>query len=160
MDVTPLTLTDTLKVLLTDTAARLKGTERRQFMAQVVQSLGRGGAVQAERALGWNPGTIRKGLYELEHGPIHDACEQRGRKPIEAKRPQLLADIQALVEPQTQADPTLTRQRLCTRLSAPEVCRPAILTMAKRCSSLGKGSIVMPSEKTKRARAVASPRVV
>jgi len=47
MDVPPLALTDTLKVLLADTAALLKGTERRQFMAQVVQSLGRGGAAQA-----------------------------------------------------------------------------------------------------------------
>ena len=70
MDIAPLVLTDGLKVLLKDTATRLKGSERRQFMAQVVQSLGRGGAVQAERELGWNRGTVRKGLYELEHGPI------------------------------------------------------------------------------------------
>lgn len=123
IDFAPLALTDSLKVLLKDTATRLKGTERRQFMAQVVQSLGRGGAVQAERELGWNRGTVRKGLYELEHGLIHDAFEQRGRKPAEAKLPQLLADIQAIVEPQTQADPSLTSQRLYTRLSAPEVRR-------------------------------------
>jgi hypothetical protein len=45
MDIAPLALTDGLKSLLKDTATRLKGTERRQFMAQVVQSLGRGGAV-------------------------------------------------------------------------------------------------------------------
>jgi len=124
MDVPPLALTDTLKVLLADTAARVKGTERRQFMAQVVQSLGRGGAAQAERELGWNRGTVRKGLYELEHGPIQDGFAQRGRKPVEAKLPHLLSDIQAIVEPQTQADPTLTSQRLYTRLSAPEVRRP------------------------------------
>lgn len=123
MDVAPLALTDSLKVLLKDTATRLKGTERRQFMAQVVQSLGRGGAVQAERELGWNRGTVRKGLFELKHGPIQDAFAQRGRKSVEAKLPQLLSDIQAIVEPQTQADPTLTSQRLYTRLSAPEVRR-------------------------------------
>lgn len=126
MDDGPLALTNSLKALLKDTATRLKGTERRQFMAQVVESLGRGGAVQAERELGWNRGTVRKGLYELEHGPIHDAFEQRGRKPAEAKLPQLLSDIQAIVEPQTQADPTLTSQRLYTRLSAPEVRRQLI----------------------------------
>ena len=51
-----LALTDNLKVLLKDTATRLKGTERRQFMAQVVQSLGRAGSVQAERELGWHRG--------------------------------------------------------------------------------------------------------
>lgn len=123
MDVAPVALTDSLKVLLKDTSTRLKGTERRQFMAQVVESLGRGGAVQAERELGWNRGTVRKGLCELKHGPIQDAFTQRGRKPVEAKLPQLLADIQAIVEPQTQADPTLTSQRLYTRLSAPEVRR-------------------------------------
>lgn len=126
MDVAPLVLTDSLKVLLKDTATRLKGTERRQFMAQVVQSLGRGGAVQAERELGWNRGTVRKGLYELEHGPIQDAFAHRGRKPVEAQLPHLLSDIQAIVEPQTQADPTLTSQRLYTRLSAPEVRRQLI----------------------------------
>jgi hypothetical protein len=36
----------------------------------------------------------------------------------------------------------------------------AILNMVKRCSGLGKGSIVMTSERAKRARAVASTRVV
>ena len=104
MDVAPLVLTDSLKVLLKDTATRLKGTERRPFMAQVVQSLGRGGAVQAERELGWNRGTVRKGLYELEHRPIQDAFAQQGRKPVEAQLPHLLSDIQAIVEPQTQRE--------------------------------------------------------
>jgi len=126
MDIAPLVFTDGLKVLLKDTATRLTGTERRPFMAQVVQSLGRGGAVQAERELGWNRGTVRKGLYELEHGPIQDALAHRGRKPVEAQLPHVLSDIQAIVEPQTQADPTLTSQRLYTRLSAPEVRRQLI----------------------------------
>lgn len=118
-----LELTDTLKVLWQDTARRLKGTERRQFMAQVVQALGAGGQAQAERELGWNRGTIRKGLSELVHGPIHDAFEQRGRKPTEAYLPHLLDDICAIADPQTQADPSLTSQRLYTRLSAAEVRR-------------------------------------
>ncbi|MEM9117015.1 MAG: hypothetical protein AAGD09_03935 [Cyanobacteria bacterium P01_F01_bin.56] len=78
-------------------------------MAQVVQALGPSGQTQAERELGWNRGTIRKGRYELEHGPIHDAFEHRGRKPTEARLPQLLDDIRAIAEPQTQADPSLTR---------------------------------------------------
>ncbi|MEM6521307.1 MAG: ISAzo13 family transposase, partial [Cyanobacteria bacterium P01_C01_bin.70] len=64
----PLVLTDSLKALFKDTAIQLKGTARRQIMAQVVESFGRGGATQAERELGWNRGTIRQGQYELEHG--------------------------------------------------------------------------------------------
>ena len=59
MDIAPLVFTDGLKVLLKDTATRLTGTERRPFIAQVVQSLGRGGVVQAKRELGWNQGTVR-----------------------------------------------------------------------------------------------------
>jgi hypothetical protein len=145
MDVAPLVLTDSVKVLLKDTATRLKGTERRQFMAQVVQSLGRGGAVQAERELGWNRGTIRKGSSELEHGPIHDAFEQRGRKPVEAKLPQLLADIRGIVEPQTQADPTLMSQRLYPRLSAPEVRRQLM-------SQSGYSDAELPSDEVIRQR--------
>jgi hypothetical protein len=142
MDVAPLALTNSLKVLLKDTATRLKGTERRQFMAQVVQSLGRGGAVQAERELGWNRGTVRKGLYELEHGPIQDAFAQRGRKPVEAKLPHLLSDIQSIVEPQTQADPTLTSQRLYTRLSAPEVRRQLMAQKGYREAELPSDEVI------------------
>lgn len=122
-----LELTDSLKDLLKDTVERLRGTERRQFMAQVVQGLGVGGQAQAERDLGWNRGTIRKGLYELAHGPIRDAFDQRGRKPSEARLPQLLEDIRAIVEPHTQADPTLMSSRLYTRLSAAEVRRQLIV---------------------------------
>ncbi|PZU94443.1 MAG: ISAzo13 family transposase, partial [Leptolyngbya sp.] len=83
-------LTETLKDLLKETAMRLTGTDRRQYMGQVVHALGPGGQAAAERELGWNRGTIRKGLYELEHGAIRDAFEHRGRKPTEARLPQLL----------------------------------------------------------------------
>ena len=78
MSGTALELTDPLRGIFQDTAKRLKGTERRQFMAQVVQALGPGGQAQAERELGWNRGTIRKGWQELAHGPIRDAFEQTG----------------------------------------------------------------------------------
>ena len=132
----PLVLTDSLKALFKDTATRLNGTERRQFMAHVVELLGRGGAAQAERELGWNRGTIRKGRYELKHGPIRDAFEQRGRKPVEAQLPRLLTDICAIAEPQTQADPTLKSQRLYTRLSAAQVRRQLISQYGYRDAEL------------------------
>lgn len=122
----PLDLSDSLKALFQDTAERLKGSDRRQFMARVVQELGPGGVSKAERDLGWNRGTIRKGRYELEHGPIEDAFDQRGRKPLETHFPALLDDIRAIVEPQTQADPSLTSERLYTRISAAQVRRQLI----------------------------------
>ncbi|MEY3298422.1 MAG: hypothetical protein RLZZ597_1682 [Cyanobacteriota bacterium] len=95
--------------------------------------------------MGWNRGTVRKGLYELEHGPIQDAFARRGRKPVEAKLPHLLSDIQSIVEPQTQADPTLTSQRLYTRLSAPEVRRQL---MAQK----GYSDAELPSDEVIRQR--------
>ena len=52
-------LTEDLKSLYIKTAKKLKGTDRRQFMAEVVKSMGVGGQVLAERELGWNRRTIR-----------------------------------------------------------------------------------------------------
>ncbi len=52
-------LTDSLKSLYIKTAQKLKGTDRRQFMAEVVKGLGIGGQSLAERELGWNRRTIR-----------------------------------------------------------------------------------------------------
>jgi hypothetical protein len=43
-------LTDALKSLYIKTAQKLKGSDRRQFMAEVVQGLGLGGQTLAERA--------------------------------------------------------------------------------------------------------------
>lgn len=145
LESSPLGLTDHLKALFKDTATQLKGTARRQFMAQVVESLGRGGATQAERELGWNRGTIRKGQYELEHGPIRDAFDQRGRKPVEAQLPRLLSDIRAIAEPHTQADPTLKSQRLYTRLSAAAVRRQLV-------SQYGYREAELPCEEVIRQR--------
>ena len=120
-------LTKELKSIFRETAQKLKGSERRQFMAQVVKGLGVGGQTQAERELGWNRGTIRKGMKELTSGiPIKDAFERRGRKRIESKLPNLREDIRAIVDPHSQADPTLKSKRLYTRISAAEVRRQLI----------------------------------
>ena len=61
-------LTDSLKNLLNETAFQLKGAARRRFMAQTVLELGIGGQSVAERELGWNRRTIRKGMRELMSG--------------------------------------------------------------------------------------------
>jgi len=60
-------------------------------MARVVKLLGYGGQYFAERALGWNRGTIRKGIIELESGmPIPDQYCHCGRKRAEERLPNLL----------------------------------------------------------------------
>ncbi len=55
-------LTAEVKALLLNTAKDLKGSARRMFMARAVVALGKGGKLLAERELGWNRGTLRKGM--------------------------------------------------------------------------------------------------
>ena len=120
-------LTDTLKALFIETANTLKGAERRHFMARTVQELGLGGQRRAERELGWNRQTLRKALRELHSGlTCLDAFSLRSRKRAEAHLPNLLVDITAIVDGQSQTDPQFRSNRLYTRLSAAEVRRQLI----------------------------------
>lgn len=146
-----LQLTDSLKSLYIKTAEKLKGSDRRQFMAEVVKGLGLGGQSLAERELGWNRRTIRKGMKELTSGqPIEDGYNRSGRKRVETKLPHLLEDIRALVDPQTQTDPSFKSTRLYTRMSAAEVRRqlieqkgyqdqalPSVETIRRRLNEMG-----------------------
>src|SRR5260370_32014334 len=86
-----------VKELLIETTKDLKGSARRLFMARTVHALGEGGQRLAERELGWNRGTIRKGQRELSHGMVCiDAYSSRGRKRSEEHLPNLLTDITSL----------------------------------------------------------------
>src|SRR5919202_5709533 len=99
-------LTDSVKVLLRETAKALKGSARRLFMARTVKELGPGGQQRAARELGWGRMTIRKGMHELSSGlACIDAFTLRGRKRAEDHLPTLLTDIQAIVDGQSQSDP-------------------------------------------------------
>ena len=120
-------LTEELKDLLIKTAKQLKGSARRLFMARIVKELGPGGASRAERELGWNRKTIRKGMHELESGiTCVDAFGSRGRKRSEEHLPNLLRDIRAIVDGQSQTDPQFKTNPLNTRLTAAEVRRQLI----------------------------------
>lgn len=101
-------LTDSLKELLIETAEELKGPAKRRFMAPTVKELGFGGQSLAERELGWDRGTIRKGIQEWESGIICvDNYKGRGRRKAEEHLPNLLADIKSIVDSPSQIDPTL-----------------------------------------------------
>lgn len=115
-------LTTELKAIYIETAKVLKGSERRVFMARIVNALGYGGQSLAAKELGWCRNTIRKGMSELESGlAIADNFAARGRKKAEEKLPNLLEDISAIVDGQSQTDPTFQTTRLYTRLSAAQV---------------------------------------
>lgn len=123
-----LELTEEIKSLLLNTAKELKGRALRMFMARTVQALGEGGQRLAERELGWNRGTIRKGMHELESGIVClDAYAARGRKRSEEHLPDLLSDLKAVVDGQSQADPQFRTNRLYTRLTVAEIRRQLLV---------------------------------
>lgn len=120
-------LTDSLKTMLIATAKSLKGSDRRLFMARTVKELDPGGQARAARELHWGRMTIRLGLHELDSGiRCVDAFAARGRKPAEVHLPNLLTDLQAIVDSQSQTDPQFRTNRLYTRLTASEVRRQLI----------------------------------
>jgi len=95
-------LTPELRNFLNETRSKLKGSERREFMAHVVLLLGRGGQSRAERELGWDRKTIGKGIKELKSG---------------------IRCIDNFVEPVSQSDPTFRTTDLYSPLTAAEVHR-------------------------------------
>ena len=135
-------LTNSLKTLLIETAKALKGSARRLFMARTVKELGPGGQQRAARELKWGRMTIRTGMRELDSGIVCIAAfALRGRKRAEVHLPNLLMDIQAIVDSQSQADPQFRSTRLYTRLTAAEVRRQLI-------AHKGYADIALPTVET------------
>jgi len=144
-------LTPEMKSFLNKTRAGLKGTERRQFMAHVVSLMGKGGQRRAQDELGWERGTIRKGMQELKSGIICvDNFSGRGRKPSEFKFLSLLEDIKSIIEPICQTDPTFKSTQLYSPITAKEVHNrlvefkgysadeiPSVITINRKMNQLG-----------------------
>ncbi len=131
------------ETLIRSGARRLTGYRRRLFIAEVATELCGGSARQAERRFGWGRETVEKGLHESRSGMrcLEDFAA-RGRRRSEDKDPQLAADIRAVVEPQTYADPELKSGRRYTNLAAAEV-REALVERGYRNAEL-------PSERAMR----------
>ena len=130
--------------LIRSGARRLTGYQRRLFQAEVVTALCGGNARQAEYRFGWGRETVEKGLHEQQHGVrcLEDFAA-KGRRRSEEKDPQLAADIRAIVEPHTQADPELKSSRRYTNLCAAEVLQ----ALKDR---FGYSDEQLPSERTMR----------
>ena len=135
--------TECLDALIRSGARRLTGYQRRLFLAEVATELCGGSARQAERRFGWGRETVEKGLHEARQGMrCLENFAARGRQRSEEKDPQLAADIRAIVEPHTYADPELKSSRRYTNLSAAEV-RQALIDK-------GHSDKELPSERTMR----------
>jgi DDE family transposase len=117
----------TFEALIRSAARRLKGSQRRSFQAEVATQLCDGSPRQAERRFGFGRATVTQGLHEARQGiRCLENFAARGRQRSEDKNPQLAADLRAIVEPHTQADPELKSSRRYTNQSAAEV-RQALL---------------------------------
>lgn len=121
-------LTNEFKETLNEAQATLSGYVRRHFMAKIVETVFGGKPSHAESELGWNRTTMRKAMDELQGEFCYiDRYHERGRKRSEEHLPNLLTDIRAIVDSQSQTDPTFRTQRLYTRLSAAEVRQQLIV---------------------------------
>jgi Rhodopirellula transposase DDE domain len=135
--------TDRLDALLRSGARRLKGHQRRLFMAEVATELCAANPREAERRFGWGRETVEKGLHEARLGiRCLENFAARSRRRSEDKNPVLAADIRAIVEPHTQADPELKSSRRYTNLTAAEV-RQALIAK-------GHAEEELPKERTLR----------
>lgn len=124
-------------------ALELTGFKRRRFVAEVSLALCEGNARRCEERFGWSRMTVEKGLRERATGiRCLENFAGRRRPTWEERNPQLAADIRAIVEPKTQADPELKSSRRYTNLSAKEV-RQALLAKGYRAEDL-------PAERTLR----------
>lgn len=115
------------KDILHETINKLKGSDKRIALAQTAEAMGTGGQSRVAEAFQVSRDTIRKGRYELETGvPFEDAFHARGRKKAEEQLPNLLSDIKAIVDSQSQTDPDFKTPRLFTRLTVVEIRKQLI----------------------------------
>ena len=132
--------------VLVETAARLKGYERRLFMARTVCDLFAGVVNRAADTLFWDERTLRKGLHELRTGlECLDGRTGAGRPRAEVHYPHLLEDLRAIVDGQSQTDPQFRSQRLYTRITAAEVHHQLVVQKGYRIDD-------MPCEETIRVK--------
>src|SRR5437588_9772801 len=129
--------------LIRSAAQRLKGHQRRLFQAEVAHALCGGSPRAAERRFGWGRDSVETGLHEARSGlRCVEDFTAKGAVPREVKDPRLAADIRAVVEPHTHADPELKSSRRYTNLSAAEV-REALIAQ-------GYCTDKLPAERTMR----------
>lgn len=110
------------KSIFKETAKKLKGAERREYIAIITIKVLDGNARKAESVFGWGRATVKKGMRELATGiKCIDNYSTRGNKKTEEKIPQLAEDIRAIVDPKSQADPHFQTPFAYTRITAKAV---------------------------------------
>jgi len=115
-------LTESMRETIRSAARRLTGFQRRQFQAEMAIKYCRGNPRRAERVFGWGRDAVNTGLNELRSGiRCVEDYSTRGRPRSEEKSPELVEEIHALVEPESQADPKFQTPLAYTRITAKAV---------------------------------------
>jgi transposase len=90
-------------------AGELDERRRRLWAAAEARSHGRGGIAAVARATGFDEGTIRRGISDLESGETLAAERVRrpggGRRPLSETDPTLVGDLERLVDVDSRGDP-------------------------------------------------------
>ena len=115
-------LTDSVRETIKSAARKLTGFRRRQFQAETAIKYCQGNPRRAEQVFGWGRDAVNTGLNELRTGiRCVDDFSTRGRRKTEEQQPELVREIHALVDPQSQADPKFQTPLAYTRMTAKAV---------------------------------------
>ena len=110
------------KNLIKLAAKKLKGHERRAFMAEVAENICYGSPRLTETEFGFGRHTVELGMHEKRTGLIcYGNYASSGKQKTEDVSPQLIQDVRSLVEPESQADPQLRNTFAYTRVTAKNV---------------------------------------
>ena len=127
--------------LITRLMGLIAWPERRRAMGEVTTALLDGKPRVAENVFGWNRKAVALGIHECQSGIacIND-LSARGKPWTEEKHPAMLADIQAIMEPHSESEPSLRTTLLYSRMTASAV-REAL-------AQKGWAQADLPSERT------------
>jgi transposase len=95
-----------------NTLPLLNERQRRLYLANEAKAIGHGGITQVSKISHVSRVTITQGLHEINqenYKPQHQTRSRKqgaGRKTIQTKNPQILQEIDQLLEPHTKGDPT------------------------------------------------------
>jgi hypothetical protein len=110
-----------LEVKFNALAGDLDERGRRRWAASEAMALGYGGVSAVAMATGLSRNTVHKGIRELQSNNPLPSHRQRnaggGRKPLEDHQPDLIAAIDALVEPTERGDPQSPLRWTCKSLT-------------------------------------------
>jgi hypothetical protein len=124
-------LTESFRETIKSAARKLTGFQRRQFQAEMAIEYCQSKPRRAEQVFGWGRDAVKKGLNELRTGiRCVENFSARGRCKTEDQYPELVQEIHAIVEPESQADPKFQTSLAYTRITAKAVCKRLVANSA------------------------------